>query len=160
MNASRAVKAARYGRIREQLASVLDNCDDPICRMATTVAFLHHKQPYFFWTGFYRYLGGQLVVGPYQGPPACQTIALGRGVCGTAYARRETVVVPDVHQFPDHIACDDRSRSEIVVPYTSSDGLKRGVLDVDSTRLAAFDDTDAEELEKVLALVFRSNVTA
>jgi GAF domain-containing protein len=148
------IKAGRYQRLREQLALELAKCDDPVARMATTAAVLHAKQPHFFWTGFYRLVDGRLIVGPYQGSLACQVIEIGAGVCGTAFHRHRTIVVPDVHQFPGHIACDARSASEIVVPYTSPDGQQRGVLDVDALDLDAFDDVDAEHLEAVVALVF------
>ena len=147
-----SIKSGRYLRLREQLARELQRSSDPIARMSTAVALLHHKQPHFFWTGFYRHVEGALVVGPYQGTLACQVIELGKGVCGSAYARNETIVVPDVHQFPGHIACDARSRAEIVVPY--SDGLQAGVLDVDSSEPGAFDATDAEHLEAIVALLF------
>jgi len=147
-------KDGRYRRIREQLAAELRKCDDPIARMATTVALLHHKQPHFFWTGFYRLVGGRLVVGPYQGSLACQQIELGRGVCGTAFVRGETIVVPDVHAFPGHIPCDARARSEIVVPYRDASGAPAGVLDVDARTTNAFDEVDREHLEGIVEMLF------
>lgn len=147
-------KEGRYGRIREQLADELVKSDDIVARMATAVAVLHHKQPHFFWTGFYRLERGALVVGPYQGSLACQNIELGEGVCGTAAAEDRTLVVPDVHAFPGHIACDARSRSEIVVPYHDGTGAVAGVLDVDSTAPASFDDTDALHLQAIVRMVF------
>ena len=146
-------KQGRYERIREQLAVELVRCDDRLARMATTVALLHHRQPHFFWTGFYRLVDGRLVVGPYQGTLACQVIEVGTGVCGAAFARNETIVVPDVHQFPEHIACDARSRSEIVVPLRNDAGEAIGVLDVDSTELGAFDEVDAEWLERIVGML-------
>ncbi len=148
------LKDGRYRRIREQLAVELCKSDDPIARMATTAALLHHKQPHFFWTGFYRLTGGRLVVGPYQGSLACQRIELGRGVCGAAFARGETLIVPDVHAFPDHIPCDARSRSEIVVPYRDASGAPAGVLDVDARVPDAFDEVDRRHLEAIVALLF------
>lgn len=148
------LKDGRYRRIREQLAVELRKCDDPIARMATTAALLHHKQPHFFWTGFYRRVGDRLVVGPYQGSLACQQIEFGRGVCGAAFARGETIVVPDVHAFPGHIPCDARSRSEIVVPYRDASGTLAGVLDVDARVPDAFDDVDREHLEAIVELLF------
>jgi len=148
------LKDGRYRRIREQLAVELRKCDDAIARMATTVALLHHKQPHFFWTGFYRLAGGRLVVGPYQGSLACQQIELGRGVCGTAFVRGETIIVPDVHAFPGHIPCDARSRSEIVVPYRDASGMPAGVLDVDARTMNAFDEVDREHLEAIVELLF------
>jgi len=153
MSTERDRKLGRYRRIREQLAVELAKCDDAIARMATVAALLHHRQPHFFWTGFYRRIGDELIVGPYQGSLACQTIPIGQGVCGTAFSRDETLVVPDVHAFDGHIACDARSRSEIVVPYRDPDGAIAGVLDVDSTDLAAFDEIDAQQLERILALL-------
>ena len=153
MDRQAQIKLDRYQRIREQLAQELDKCDELITRMATAVALLHHKQTHFFWTGFYRLVQGQLLVGPYQGSLACQVIPPGQGVCGAAFSRGETVIVPDVHAFPGHIACDARSRAEIVVPCRSRGELV-AVLDVDSERLGAFDATDAEQLEAVVGLVF------
>ncbi len=147
-------KEGRYRRIREQLAAELAKSDDPVARMATTVAVLHHKQPHFFWTGFYRLVEGRLLVGPYQGSLACQQIDLGAGVCGTAAAEDRTIVVPDVHAFPGHIACDARSRSEIVVPFHDSSGTVAGVLDVDASAPAAFDGVDAVHLEAIVRRVF------
>jgi len=154
MTTDRDRKLGRYLRIRERLDVELARCDDPIARMATTAALLHHRQPHFFWTGFYRRVGDELVVGPYQGSLACQTIPIGQGVCGTAFARAETLVVPDVHAFPGHIACDARSRSEIVVPYRDDHGDLAGVLDVDATAEAAFDEVDADQLEAIIARLF------
>jgi GAF domain-containing protein len=148
------LKDGRYRRIREQLARELLKCDEPTARMSTIAALLHHKQPHFFWTGFYRLVGGRLVVGPYQGSLACQQIELGRGVCGTAFARGETIVVPDVSAFPGHIPCDARSRSEIVVPYRDATGALGGVLDVDARVPDAFDDVDREHLEAIVELLF------
>ncbi len=148
------IKEGRYRRLRERLAAELTACDDPVARMATAAALLHARQPHFFWTGFYRLVGGRLVVGPYQGSLACQVIDIGAGVCGTAFARGETIVVPDVHAFPGHIPCDARSASEIVVPYASCDGEQRGVLDVDARTPDAFDDVDARHLEAVVRLLF------
>ncbi len=149
-------KAGRYERIREQLGAELAKCDEPLARMATAVALLHHRQPHFFWTGFYRLVGDELIVGPYQGSLACQVIPVGQGVCGATVVREATLVVPDVHAFEGHIACDSRSRSEIVVPYRDIDGAVAGVLDVDSTSPAAFDEVDAEHLEAIVEVVFRA----
>jgi len=151
----RALKLQRYERIRTQLAEQFAATADPTARMATAVALLHHKMPHFFWTGFYLLRGGDLTVGPYQGALACLVLRPAHsGVCWTAVDRGETVMVPDVHAFPGHIACDPRSRSEIVVPVRAGDGRVFGALDVDSDRPAAFDEADGEGLE-VIATLFR-----
>lgn len=125
---------------------------DDIALMATINAVLANRFPHFFWTGFYRVCGDRLVVGPYIGTVGCLQIEIGRGVCGTAAAKRETVVVPDVTQFPGHIACDPNSKSEIVVPVFGPDRELIAVLDVDADRLDAFDEDDARGLEKIVAL--------
>lgn len=121
--------------------------------MSTVVAVLHHKMEYFFWTGFYMLVDGELIVGPYQGPVACILLKKNTGVCWAGVNQAETIVVPDVHEFPGHIACDSRSRSEIVVPLFGYRGEVIGVLDVDSKDLASFDETDALWLEKIVALI-------
>ena len=128
---------------------------DDIALMSTVNSVLAQRFPAFFWTGFYRVCGERLVVGPYIGTVGCLQIELGRGVCGTAAARRETVVVADVEKFPGHIACDSRSRSEIVVPVFGRDGELVAVLDVDSTEPAVFDEVDREGLEKIVRLFAR-----
>ena len=125
---------------------------DDIALMATINSILSHRFPHFFWTGFYRVCGDRLVVGPYIGTVGCLQIEVGRGVCGTAAARRETIIVPDVTAFPGHIACDPNSRSEIVVPVFDRDHTLIAVLDVDSDRLDAFDEADRDGLEKIVAL--------
>jgi L-methionine (R)-S-oxide reductase len=125
---------------------------DDIALMATINSILSHRFPAYFWTGFYRVCGDRLVVGPYIGTVGCLQIEFGRGVCGTAAARRETIIVPDVQQFPGHIACDANSKSEIVVPVFDRDGALIAVLDVDSDRLDAFDDEDRVGLERIVAL--------
>lgn len=146
-------KIARYQRVQEQLAVLLVKTEDPLARMATIAALLFHKFDYFFWCGFYRLVAGELVVGPYQGPLACQVLAKDRGVCRAAIKQAQTINVPDVRQFPGHIACDSRSLSEIVVPYRDSAGNVAGVLDVDSNHLAQFDEVDARQLEMIAALL-------
>ena len=125
---------------------------DDIALMATINSILSHAFPHFFWTGFYRLCGDRLVVGPYIGTVGCMQIELGRGVCGTAAASRETIVVPDVNQFPGHIACDPNSKSEIVVPVFDAGRELVAVLDVDSDRLDAFDEEDRAGLERIVAL--------
>ncbi len=154
-------KRNRYQRIGRQLAELFPKTADPIARMATLAALLHHKMPGFSWTGFYllrpaKTLGGEpeLVVGPYQGPLACLWLPPHQGVCWAGVDRGQPVVVPDVHAFPGHIACDPRSRSEVVVPVRDQEGRIVGVLDIDSTKPAHFDHTDAEELEKLVALIY------
>jgi L-methionine (R)-S-oxide reductase len=124
---------------------------DDIALMATINSVLTHHFD-FYWTGFYRVCGDRLVVGPYIGTVGCLQIEFGKGVCGTSAARRETVIVPDVNAFPGHIACDPKSKSEIVVPVFAPDGELVAVLDVDSDRLDAFDDDDRAGLEKLVAL--------
>ena len=146
-------KKGRYERIYQQLKELLTATDNKISRMATIVAVLHHKMDGFFWTGFYLLSDGNLFVGPYQGPVACQVLAKDTGVCWTGVNQGKTIIVPDVEQFPGHIACDSRSRSEIVVPVRNKDGLIIAVLDVDSKHLEQFDETDAAGLEKIVGLI-------
>jgi L-methionine (R)-S-oxide reductase len=146
-------KLSRYARIHDQLAGLLGKSLDPIARMATVSSLLFHKFDYFFWCGFYRLVDGDMVVGPYQGPLACQVLARERGVCWAAVRRGETVVVPDVRQFPGHIACDSRSLSEIVVPVRDEKRTIVAVLDVDSDKLAQFDDGDARGLAGIVELL-------
>ena len=126
----------------------MDRKADVIANMANMAAMLHETFG-FWWTGFYRVIGDELVLGPFQGPLACTRIAYGRGVCGTAWKERRTIVVPDVEQFPGHIACSAASRSEIVVP-VFRDGEVVAVLDIDSAELNTFDETDAENLNKMV----------
>ncbi len=147
--------AGRYERIQRQLTELFAGYArglDATARMASIVALLHHKMPHFSWTGFYRWTGEDLVVGPYQGPLACAVLARGRGVCLRCVESGRAVVVDDVHAFEGHIACDARSRSEVVVP-VRHEGRLVAVLDVDATRPAAFTSTDAEGLEAIAALV-------
>jgi L-methionine (R)-S-oxide reductase len=146
-------KHARYRRVQAQLSDLLVKTDDQSARMATIAALLFHKFDYFFWCGFYRLVRGELTVGPYQGPLACQVLAKDRGVCWAGIRQGETIMVADVRQFPGHIACDSRSLSEIVVPYRDGTGNVAGVLDVDSDRLAQFDEVDARQLEIIVALL-------
>jgi L-methionine (R)-S-oxide reductase len=130
---------------------------DDIALMSTINSVLASRFPHFFWTGFYRVCGDRLVVGPYIGTVGCLQIEFGRGVCGTAAQRRETVIVPDVNQFPGHIACDPNSKSEIVVPVFAPDEALIGVLDVDSDQLNAFDEDDARGLERIVMLFGQSS---
>lgn len=153
-------KRKRYQRIREQLEKLFAETRDPIARMATMASLLHHKMRGFSWTGFYLLRNSaslaepELLVGPYQGPLACLKLPAHTGVCWAGIDRGEPVVVPDVHAFPGHIACDPRSRSEVVVPVRDAAGGIVGVLDVDSTTPANFDQVDAEELSKLVALIY------
>lgn len=146
-------KQARYQRLFEQLETLMAKSTDVDARMATIVAVLHHKMEYFFWTGFYTLKSGDLIVKNYQGPLACQVLAKHQGVCWAGIDQAQTIVVADVHQFPGHIACDSRSRSEIVIPVKNQAGEITGVLDVDSDHLNSFDSTDAEWLEKIVNLI-------
>jgi GAF domain-containing protein len=144
-------KRARYAELLPQIASLVDGEPDLIANLANIVAVLRECLPIASWIGFYIERRGELVLGPFQGKVACVRIALGRGVCGTAAAEKRTVVVADVEQFPGHIACDAGSRSEIVVPIIRDDRIV-AVLDLDSYEPAAFDEVDAENLERVAAL--------
>jgi L-methionine (R)-S-oxide reductase len=147
-------KEARYALLRAHIDAALAGEPDLLACMTSVVAILHNGLPYYFWTGFYRRVGARrLVVGPYQGTLGCLSIEFGRGVCGTAAARGETVVVDDVHAFPGHIACDAASASEIVVPVRNAAGEVMAVLDVDSTLPAAFDEVDRRHLEDVVRLL-------
>lgn len=145
-------KAARYRELVPQLAALLDGEPDLIANLANASSALRECVPAASWIGFYIVRGGELVVGPFQGKVACVRIAFGRGVCGTAAAEQKTVIVPDVDQFPGHIACDAGSRSEIVVPITRRGELV-AVLDLDSYDLAAFDDADAAGLAPIAELL-------
>ncbi len=144
-------KQELYRNVALKASGLLNGEVDQVARMAGLVALLHGEMPHFFWTGFYRVLGSELVIGPYQGTPGCSRIAWGKGVCGTAWKTGEIQLVPDVHAFPGHIACDSRSESEIVVPVKGRRGEVVAVLDVDSTLRAAFNETDADELAKLLS---------
>ena len=145
-------KETLYKELIPQAESLLEGETDEIACMANLAALLHRAFG-FWWTGFYRVVGDELVLGPFQGPVACIHIPYGRGVCGTAWKRNETVVVPDVEEFPGHIACSSESRSEIVVP-VHRQGQVVAVLDIDSKELAAFDDTDREFLETIVKSIF------
>ena len=137
-----------YTSLLPQVEAVMDSSVDIIANMANMAAMLHETFG-FWWTGFYRVIGNELILGPFQGPLACTRIAYGRGVCGTAWKERRTIVVPDVEQFPGHIACSSASRSEIVVPVFQN-GEVIAVLDIDSDRLATFDEEDRVWLEKIV----------
>ena len=146
-------KNEKYELLYRQAREVVANEVDTIANMANLAAMIHQTFG-FWWTGFYRVVGEELVLGPFQGPMACTRIARGRGVCGTAWQRGETIVVEDVEQFPGHIVCSAMSRSEIVVPIFAG-GKIVAVLDIDSEHLATFDATDKEWLERIVALFAR-----
>ena len=146
-------KQGRYNRLYEQLKGLLLKPGNEISQLATIAAVLHHKMDYFFWCGFYLLDKGELIAGPYQGPVACQLLVKDTGVCWAAINQQKTIIVPNVHDFPGHIACDSRSNSEVVVPLKDSRGNIIGVLDVDSKDLNSFDQADAEGLEKILSLL-------
>lgn len=148
-------KEKKYRLLTEQIRSLIEGETDAVAVMANVCAAIHESMG-FFWTGFYRVVGDELVLGPFQGPVACVHIGFGRGVCGTAWQRRETIVVPDVEQFPGHIACSSLSRSEIVVPMFSADGTVVAVLDIDSRDLATFDDIDQQYLEEIVVMVVKN----
>jgi len=146
----REPKDRAYAQLHAQFIGVMSGIDDDVAAMSTLSSMLHHAFG-FLWTGFYRVVAHDLLrVGPYQGTLGCLEIAFGRGVCGTAAAERRTIVVPDVNRFPGHIACDARSRSEIVLPVVNKRDELIAVLDIDSDRLARFDQQDAAGLENVL----------
>ena len=146
-----ASKPDLYRELAGQLTALLAGEADRIANAANMAALIYHGLPDLNWAGFYFRRGAELVLGPFQGKPACVRIAIGRGVCGIAAARAATVVVPDVHDFPGHIACDPVSRSELVVPLIEG-GRVSGMLDLDSPLLARFDEADREGCERLVAL--------
>ena len=145
-------KIERYRLLTEQIRSLTAGETDGVAVMANVCAAIHETMG-FFWTGFYRVKNGELLLGPFQGPVACMHIGFGRGVCGTAWKQCETIVVPDVEQFPGHIACSSLSRSEIVVPVLSKDGEVLAVLDIDSKELSTFDDVDRHYLQGIRRMI-------
>lgn len=148
---SNGTKSQRYELLYRQIESLASAERDTIALMANVASMIHSTFG-FWWTGFYRVVGEELVLGPFQGPMACMRIKYGRGVCGTAWMQRESIVVGDVEQFPGHIACSSASRSEIVVPIFSGDEIV-AVLDIDSEHLATFDQEDRLWLEKIVKLI-------
>ena len=144
-------KNEKYELLYKQIVAVVAAESDPIANMANVASMLHQTFK-FWWTGFYRVVGNELVLGPFQGPMACTRIAKGKGVCGTAWSEERTQVVEDVDKFPGHIACSSLSRSEIVVPVWRNNEII-GVLDIDSEHLATFDTTDQEWLERIVQLL-------
>ncbi len=151
-----AEKAALYARLRSELQALTDRERDFLANTANCAALLYQTLPNVNWAGFYFLKGQDLVLGPFQGKPACVRIAPGRGVCGTAAARRQTLVVPNVHEFPGHIACDSASNSEIVVPLIDNERLL-GVLDIDSPDLGRFDADDATGLHAMVEIVLTAS---
>lgn len=145
-------KQEKYAALLPQIQSVIEDEPDQIARMANIAAMLHETF-HFWWTGFYRVFDKELVLGPFQGPLACTRIRRGRGVCGTAWQENQTQIVPDVEQFPGHIACSSASRSEIVVPVHNGKGDVVAVLDIDSAELGTFDETDKLWLERIVAIL-------
>ena len=146
------LKRNRYYRIYDQLNELFLKTKNPLSRMATIVALLHNKIPYFYWTGFYFLNDEELTVGPYQGTLACLVLPKNTGVCWSCINQKEAIIVPNVHSFPGHIACDSRSKSEIVIPLFKEDNII-GVLDVDSLEYKSFDQIDSEELTKIITLI-------
>jgi L-methionine (R)-S-oxide reductase len=147
------LKRERYQRILLQFDELFEETEDTTARMATAAAVLHAKMPHFFWTGFYLLRDGRLTVGPYQGSLACLVLKAHTGVCWAAIDGGEAVIVADVHNFPGHIACDARTKSEIVVPVRHRSGTIVGVLDVDAETAGAFDDVDRAGLEAIAARI-------
>ena len=146
-------KEQKYALLYKQIVALTKGESDPIANMANIAAMIHHTFG-FWWTGFYRVCGDELILGPFQGPLACSRIVFGRGVCGTAWREQKTQIVADVEQFPGHIACSSLSRSEIVVPVWNNEKIV-AVLDIDSEHLSTFDTTDQEWLEKIVQLLYK-----
>jgi L-methionine (R)-S-oxide reductase len=147
-------KNATYQRIMREIEATLEGETDLLAAMATIVCLLHQAFDSYFWTGFYRRIGpDKLLIGPYQGTLGCLHIDFARGVCGACARSRQTIIVPDVHQFPGHIACDPNSKSEIAVPVFERKGELMAVLDVDSDRHNTFDEVDQSYLERIVVLL-------
>lgn len=147
-------KIKRYERVYDQIKELVKATDNPLSRMATINAILHHKFNYYYWTGFYELIDGDLLVSAYQGPVACLKLKKDTGVCWAGINTKNTVVVANVHDFPGHIACSSASNSEIVVPVFNKEGKVVAVLDVDSKELNSFDEADRVGLEKIVALIY------
>ena len=151
LHIAQGCKEEKYALLYKQITAVVESESDTVANMANVAAMIHHTFG-FWWTGFYRVIGEELILGPFQGPLACSRIAYGRGVCGTAWKEQRTQVVSDVEQFPGHIACSSASKSEIVVPLFKG-GEVVAVLDIDSEHLATFDETDRLWLERIVELL-------
>lgn len=147
-------KQGRYQRIYMQLEELLPKTQDPFARMSSIIAVLHNKMDHFFWTGFYFLKDGKLIVGQYQGPVACQELKKDVGVCWAGINKQRVIILDDVEKFEGHIACDSRSKSEIVLPLKDKDGNIIGVLDVDSNEYNQFDEIDEMELTSILDLIY------
>lgn len=147
-------KEGRYLRVYDQLSELVKKTDDPLARMASICAVLHNKMEYFFWTGFYLLKDDRLIVGPYQGPVACQELEKDKGVCWAAVNQGIPVLVPDVHSFPGHISCDSRSKSEITLPVFDQENQVMAVFDVDSDKVDSFSLTDQMYLGKIIELIY------
>ena len=148
-------KIEKYNLLTEQIHALIEGETDSVAVMANVCAAIHEAMG-FWWTGFYRVKDGELILGPFQGSVACMHIGFGKGVCGTAWKEQRTVIVPDVEQFPGHIACSTLSRSEIVVPVFLNTGEIVAVLDIDSKELSTFDETDQEYLERICRMLTMS----
>lgn len=150
----REQKEEIYRQVTGAIRATLEGETDLIASMATIACLLHHSLDYFFWTGFYRVVApGELLIGPYQGTLGCMHISFDRGMCGAAASSRETIIAPDVHQFPGHIACDSNSKSEIVVPVFNDKDELIAVLDVDSAEYDSFDEVDKRHLEEIVTFL-------
>jgi GAF domain-containing protein len=146
------LKEEKYQQILKAATEIVKGETNQIANLANLTALIHREMG-FWWTGFYIVNGKELILGPFQGPVACTRIGFGKGVCGTAWKEKKTIIVPDVHLFPGHIACSSESNSEIVVPVFDQQANVKMVLDVDSTQYNCFDQTDANYLEKITALI-------
>jgi len=149
-------KEGRYARIHVQLEALLVKTDDPLARMASICAVLHHKMDYYFWTGFYLFKSGKLVVGPYQGPVACQELEKDKGVCWAALNKGAPVLVKNVHTFPGHVSCDSRSKSEITLPVYNTEEELVAIFDVDSDQLDSFSEVDQLALTGIMSLIYKT----
>jgi len=147
-------KEGRYQRMQKQIEEILKKTDDENARMSTIIAVLHNKMEYFFWTGYYFLKNDKLIVRQYQGPVACQELAANTGVCWKSINQQKSIIVPDVEKFPGHIACDSRSKSEIVIPVKDNNNKIIAVLDVDSNEYNQFDEIDEKYLTQILNLVY------
>ena len=153
----RAVKQATYDKVHQETNAILDQETNMILKMATINCIIKTHFPEYFWVGFYCVNAGSLIVGPYQGTLGCLHIGFDRGICGRAARTQQTQIVEDVHSDPEHIACDSRTNSEIVVPVLDNDGQLIAVLDIDSTSSNAFDQTDQANLEQLMKHHFQNN---